>query len=147
MSQAADNLNFHEDLRSHQQTKIPSDRVFGFTLAAVLATIGALHLFISFGWFSFAFLVLCAVTFGATLIKPEWIGAVKNVFLKIAPKISAVVTPVLMGFIFIVCFIPGAYVLRLMHKDLIEKRPDPYRLTYWEKRGDSGLPYPMKYQF
>ncbi len=147
MSQTPENLNFHEDLRSHQQTKIPSDRVFGFTLAGVLGIIGVLHLLISFGWFSCALLTLSSVTLGITFKKTAWIEPVKNIFLKIAPKISAVITPVLMGFIFVVCFIPGAYVLRLMQKDLIEKRPDPYRITYWEKRRDHDLPNPMKYQF
>lgn len=121
--------------------------MFGYTLAGVLGIISALHIFISHGWFSFLLLALCLVSLAITFKKPSWMLPVKNIFLKIAPKISAVFTPILMGFLFAVCFIPGAYVMRLMHKDLIEKRPDPYRISYWEKRGDNPLPDPMKYQF
>jgi hypothetical protein len=139
--------NFHETYKSLETIKTPSDRAFGLTLSAILFTIGALKTILWSWWIGGFFIGLSAILLALTFYRTGIVGKIKHGFLKIAPVIARVLNPVLMALLYAMCFIPGGFAMRLFRYDPLKRAYDPYAVSYWQKREDSGLPDPMKYQF
>ena len=139
--------NFHETYKSLETIKTPSDRTFGLMLAAILFSIGILKTILWNWWIGGFFIGLAAIVLALTLYHTGIVGKLKHGFLKIAPVIARVLNPVLMAILYALCFIPGGLIMRLLRHDPLKRAYDPYAVSYWQKREDSGLPDPMKYQF
>ncbi|MFA5593146.1 MAG: hypothetical protein WC989_07515 [Micavibrio sp.] len=140
--------NFHEDYdKSAPEAPALSDRNFGLASGGILFAAGLIKL-LSLGWIiAWVFLLGGACLIAASLIKPSLLAAAKNGFLKAAPFIARVLNPVLMGIVFIVCFVPAGLIMRLIRRDALHQKYDPILSSYWVKPDRNDLPDPMKYQF
>ena len=140
--------NFHEDYQDHFSAPDLPTKIFGFTAGVILCTIGLIK-GLGFGWWIAAgFFILMGCSLIATaFFRPHYLETPKAMFLKIAPMIARVMNPVLMGFIYLLCFIPGGLILKALKRDPLHRAYSPYATTYWTRREKHGLPYPMKYQF
>ena len=125
----------------------PSDRNFGFTMAAVFALIG------SFGLYkgsSHAPLWLCiaAIFAGLTLWRPQSLNPANRAWLKLGLLMYRVVNPVIMAILFFGAMLPIGLLMRLFGKDFLKLERVSSLPTYWLPRSDPRPPSEsMRQQF
>ena len=57
-----------------------------------------------------------------------------QLWFKFGMILGAIVAPIVMGFVFFLVVTPIGFIMRIMGKDLLKKRYDKKRGTYWIKR-------------
>ena len=118
-------------------SKIPTDRNFGFTFAAVSAVLGA--------WLTWkshrlgvpalvlaGIFALTAVTFSRVL------HPLNVVWMRFGELLNRIVSPVVLGIIFFGIFAPIGLLFRLMGRDVLQRSFDPKRSSYWQQRTPPG---------
>jgi hypothetical protein len=125
----------------------PSDRNFGFTMAAVFALIGCLGLYKGSShapiWLGIA--VLFA---GLTLWRPQSLGLANRAWLKLGLLMYRVVNPVVMAILFFGAVLPIGLAMRMFGKDFLRLRREASAPTYWLPRSDPRPPSEsMRQQF
>ena len=113
----------------------PSDRNFGFTMAAVFALIGSVGLY---GGSSHApvGLGIAAVFAALTLWRPQTLATANRVWLKLGLLMYRVVNPVIMAILFFAVILPIGFAMRLFGKDFLRLKRDRSLTTYWLPRTD-----------
>ena len=92
----------------------------------------------AFGWHrwhspaSLALLVVAAVMFALALLWPRAWAPIQAVLDRTARGITTVVTWILLGAVFVVCFLPGRLFLVLLRRDPLRRAWEPARPSYWE---------------
>ncbi len=125
----------------------PSDRNFGFTMAAVCALIGGLGLYKNS---SHAPIWLAAAVVFATLTlwRPQSLGPANRAWLKLGLLMYRVVNPVIMAILFFGAILPIGLIMRLFGKDFLRLARDRASPTYWLPRSDPRPPSEsMRQQF
>ena len=137
----------HEDFKRELPSTGPSDRSFGFTFAIFFAVIGLLPLLRhhSVRWWALA---LSAVMIVISLVKPAILHEANRLWMGLAAVLNRIVSPVVMGLVFLLAVFPTGLVLRMMGKDPLRRRFDPQADTYWLPRQPPGpAPESMSRQF
>jgi hypothetical protein len=140
-------LSLHEDLRREEHVKGSSNRSFGLVF-------GAFFLVVGFGpmvsgrepriW-SIALALLIVLV---SLLRPRILAPFNRLWLKAGLLLSKVVTPVVMGLLFVTTIVPMGLAMRLAGKDPLRRRRDPGAKSYWIERIPPGPPpESMKNQF
>ena len=125
----------------------PSDRNFGFTMAAVFALIGGYSLYKGTSHAPF-WLGAAAVFAGLTLWRPRWLNPANRAWLKLGLVMYHVVNPVIMALLFFIVILPIGLVMRLFGKDFLRLAWDRSSSTYWLSRADPRPPSEsMRQQF
>lgn len=129
---------------SAQRVKIGSERSFGLVFAGVFAVVGLfplLHEGAPRRWalgIGTVFLILA-------FLRPALLAPLNRLWFRFGLALGAVMTPVIMGLLFVVAVIPTALALKLFRKDPMQRRLAPGAATYWERRDKQ--PGPMRDQF
>jgi hypothetical protein len=113
----------------------PSDRNFGFTMAAVFALIGSVGLYIGSSHAP-VWLGIAAVFAGLTLWRPQTLAPANRVWLKLGLLMYRVVNPVIMAILFFAVILPIGLAMRLFGKDFLRLKRDRSLTTYWLPRTD-----------
>ena len=125
----------------------PSDRNFGFTMAAVCGLIGAYGLYRGSSHAPI-WLGIAAVFAGLTLLRPHWLNPANRAWLKLGLLMYRVVNPVIMAVLFFVAILPIGLIMRLFGKDFLKLARDRSSPTYWLPRSDPRPPSEsMRQQF
>ena len=124
-----------------------SDRSFGVVFAVVFVIVGAWPLLDGRSprlWaLGAAGLLALVATFGPWLLRP-----LNAVWIRFGEFLHRVVTPVIMGLVFILTVLPTALVMRALGKDPLRLKLDRDSATYWIERQPPGpVPQTMKRQF
>ncbi len=132
---------------SFDSPKIGSDRNFGI-LFAILFLVFGLWPVISGGpihpWSLIVFGFFLAVAF----FSPRFLAIPNKLWFRFGVLLGKVLTPIIMGVLFVAAIMPVALVLRLLGKDIIRLRSEPTLETYWLPKGPPGLtPGSLKDQF
>ena len=111
---------------------------FGMGLTVLLCLIGGWQLYkgnidVYVWFFGFAGLVLILSFFVPIILKPLY-----KVTHTVGNAIGWVSTRILLGIIFYIIFTPIGIMLRLIEKDLLDKRLDKDAKSYWNKK-DNGV--------
>ena len=114
----------------------PSDRNFGFTMAAVFALIGSLGLYKGSSH-ALIWLGIAAVFAGLTLWRPQSLGVANRAWLKLGLLMYRVVNPVIMAILFFGAILPIGLAMRLFGKDFLSLQRDRASRSYWLPRSDS----------
>jgi len=125
----------------------PSDRNFGFTMAAVFALVGGFGLY---NGSSHAPLWLCiaAIFAGLTLWRPQSLNLANRAWFKLGLLMYRVVNPLIMVLLFFGTIVPIGLVMRLFGKDFLRLGRDRSLPTYWLPRSDPRPPSEsMRQQF
>ena len=125
----------------------PSDRNFGFTMAAVFALIGGFGLYKGA---SHAPLWLCiaAVFAGLTLWRPQSLNLANRAWLKLGLLMYRFVNPIIMAILFFGAMLPIGLLMRLFGKDFLKLERVSSLPTYWLPRSDPRPPSEsMRQQF
>lgn len=123
-----------------------SDRSFGLALAAVFTFIGCIPLLRGHPLRLWA-LELAILLFGTALLFPRLLTPFNRAWFRFGLLLHAVVTPVMMAFIFYGAVVPMAVVLRARGRDLLRLKPRKTTETYWIARPPGPARGSMSKQF
>ena len=109
---------------------MPSDRKFGWTFAVLFFLVGAF----AHPWMMAVGAVLAVVT----LTRAHWLTPLKVAWMRFGELLNKIVSPVVMGAIFFVVFMPVALFMRLTGRDALARRYEPALPSYWKRRDPPG---------
>jgi len=133
----------------HKPGKIvlPSDRSFGLLFTVVGALIGAWMLWRGNRFANVAFGV-AALFLIAALAYPPVLRPFNSAWMHLGWLLNRLVSPIVMGVIYFGLFTPIATVMRLRGRDVLQRRFDPARDSYWIDRdppGPDGSSFPRQF--
>ena len=131
---------------SFQRVAPPSDRKFGLTFAVVLVVIAARAWWLDRS--SVASLSIAAAAVGAALalFAPRALAASNRAWFRLGLLLSRIVSPVVVGAMFLLIVTPVAVVMRAAGRDALRLRGRAG--TYWIRRTPPGPPAEsFKHQF
>ena len=126
---------------------LPSNRSFGLTFTVVFALLGAWMAYRSSPHF-FVPLVASGLFLVATLAIPGALHPLNVAWMRLAVVLNRIVSPVVMGVIYFGVLTPVAAFMRLRGRDILHRRFDAGRASYWIKRdppGPDGSTFPRQF--
>jgi hypothetical protein len=129
----------HEDLSRDHAIKGPSDRSFGFVMAAffLLAGLAPLRHHLPVRIWALA-LALAFLAF--TVLRPSLLAPLNKAWMAIGLLLSRVVTPVVLGLMFYLVFTPVGFLYRLFGRDPLRLSFSKGTGSYWIERRPPGPP-------
>ena len=132
-------MSSHEDLSREDEVEGSSDRAFGFVFAAVFLIIAAFPLLHAGAprWWS----VGVAAAFGlVAVVKPVLLAGANKLWMKFGLLLAKVVSPIALGIVFYLVFMPIGLLMRVTGKDPLRLKFDPAATSYWIPREPPGPP-------
>lgn len=129
----------HEVVERSDDTKVGTDRNFGFVFAAFCAIIAGIQLWTSSGkhWLWLA----AASVFGVlALVAPRTLHPFNVLWFKFGMLLHHVVSPIVLGLMFYMVFTPIGWWMRAFGKRPLNLRFDNKLGTYWILRKPPGPP-------
>jgi cell division protein FtsW (lipid II flippase) len=127
----------HEDLSRNHRIQGPSDRSFGFVMAAFFVLLGLAplrhHLPVRI-WS----LALALVFLVFALLRPAVLAPLNKAWMALGLLLSRVVTPVVIGLMFYLVFTPVGFLYRLLGRDPLHLKFSNGTSSYWIKRDPPG---------
>lgn len=117
----------------------PALRRFGWVVGGVFVGIAVLILALNawtFGPWSMGLATVGMLLVGIGTVAPDALAPVFRVWMGIAVVLGAIMTRVILTLVFVLLMLPIAFVLRLVGKELMPKRPDPEAASYWLDRDE-----------
>ena len=117
----------------HTKIKISSNRNFGIVFFVVFLILGLWPL--TYGdqikiWFTIISLVFLILG----LINSKLLTPLNKLWFKFGIILGAIIAPIVMGIVFFLVLTPIGLVMKIMGKDLLSKKYDKKKRTYWIKR-------------
>lgn len=139
----------HETGGAASEAALPSNRHFGFVVGGVAAAIGAL-LLVARGPGVMSTLLLGAGTGLVVLASfaPGLLSWPNRLWMKLGFLLGLVMTPVVMGVVYVTTFLPLGLIMRLRGHDPLKRARNPEGESYWIVRTPPGPdPATMPNQF
>ncbi len=137
----------HETFSRDEKIVAGSDRSFGLVMAGALAAVSALNAWHAgrlWPWTG----ALAALFLVAALLRPALLNPINLLWLKFGLLLQKIVNPVVMALLFFGTVLPTGLVMRMMGKDPLRLKREPYAESYWIVRVPPGpSPETMKDQF
>lgn len=127
----------HDSVRSTVNAPRASNRSVGLVLAVVFGLIGAWPLFSDMPARSWSLGIACGLIVLA-LVLPRALTPVAWAWLGLGHILHFVVSPVVLGLIYLVAVIPTGLYVRLTGKDPLRLKRDPDAKSYWIERDPPG---------
>ena len=124
---------FHENLHENLDTKAVSPRAFGLTFAAVFLVIGA-WLSLRHGQLRIWSFLAGFIFLIAALMRPGLLGPLNRIWSFVGSVLHRVMTPVLMGLVFVFAVTPVALLRRAFGGSGLSLRFDSQLDSYWIAR-------------
>ena len=124
-----------------------SERSFGLVFGTLFAVIGLLPLFKGedLRWWASC---LAASFLAVALLRPAVLRPLNVVWFKFGLLLGHIITPLVMGLLYVLTVLPIGLYLRATERDLLRLRPQAAMKSYWIEREDSGpVKGSMKRQF
>jgi hypothetical protein len=129
----------HEDLTREEHVEGSSDRSFGFVFAVVFVIVAVWPLWHGGGlrWWS----VGVAAAFAVIAVAIPRVLAVPNrLWMKLGLLLGKIVSPIALGILFYLVFLPIGLLMRLAGKDPLKLKRDAAAASYWVDREPPGPP-------
>ena len=121
---------------SKTQIKISSNRNFGLVFFIVFLIVSLWPL--TYGEPIRIWLVIISMVFLILgLMNSKLLTPLNKLWFKFGMILGAIVTPIVMGLIFFLIVTPIGLIMRIMGKDLLNKKYEKKKETYWIKRDKS----------
>lgn len=134
----------HENLNRPEKIKYSTEKSFGFVFSAVFFLISVAPLLYSRP-FRFWFLIASSIFLAITLLDPARLRLLNRLWGKLGLLLNKIVSPVFLGILFFVAFLPVGLILRLFKKDILSLKFNKGLKSYWIT--PSTEPSTMKDQF
>lgn len=133
----ADKGSHHEKVQRHEVVQIGSDRSFGLVIGSAVAAIAVWP--ITRGqtphWWGVA---AAAVLLIAALVRPGVLQPLNRLWFKFGELLHRIVTPVILGVIYLTTIIPVGLAMRMLGKDPLQRAFEPGSESYWIDRDPPG---------
>lgn len=128
--------DLHELYRRNETQKIASERSFGIVFACVFVIVGLWPLWdsASVRWWSLA---IAAGFAAASFLFPASLSPLNRLWARFGALLHRVVSPVVLGFIYVIAVVPTGLVMRIAGYDPMDRTFDPEAESYWIER-DTG---------
>jgi hypothetical protein len=129
----------HEDLSRKQEVEGSSDRSFGLVFAAVFVLIGAWPLWQGAAprWWALGVAAACAAV---AVLRPGLLARPNRLWSRLGVLLGMLVSPIALGALFYLAFVPIGLLMRLAGKDPLRLRRDAGSASYWIPRRPPGPP-------
>lgn len=115
---------------SHTEVKIGSEKSFGIVFAIVFAIIGAWPI-LNGGGIRFWAAGIAIVFLGTAYLKPSLLAIPNKLWFRFGLLLNKIMSPIIMGLIFVLTVIPTGFVMRALGKDPLRKKMDTDAESYW----------------
>jgi hypothetical protein len=130
-------MSNHEPVHSHRRLKEGSNKTFGLTFAGVFLFIG-LWPFLRHDQSPRSWAIVVSIIFFAlSIFASHYLTHLNRLWFKLGLALHALVSPLIMGFLFFVAVTPMGIIMRLLGKDLLRLRRNNSQ-TYWLERNPKG---------
>ena len=116
--------------------KISSNRSFGLLFFVIFLVISLWPL-TSEGSIRIWSVIISSVFLILGLLNSKLLTPFNQLWFKFGMILGAIVSPIVMGIVFFLVVTPTGFILRIMGKDLLNKKYDKEKKTYWIKRDAS----------
>jgi hypothetical protein len=129
----------HEDLSRKQEVEGSSDRSFGLVFAAVFVLIGGWPLWHGAAprWWA---LGVAAAFAAVAALRPGLLARPNRLWSRLGVLLGMLVSPIALGALFYLAFVPIGLLMRLAGKDPLRLRRDAGSASYWIPRRPPGPP-------
>jgi hypothetical protein len=131
---------------SFDTPRIGSDRNFGLIFAAFFV-VPALWPVVRGNPIRVWSLIVAGLFFGAAIFLPRMLSVPNWLWFRFGLLLGKVLTPIIMGTLFLAAILPVALLLRLFRKDIIRLRSDPSLKSYWISKASDLTPESLNDQF
>jgi hypothetical protein len=129
------------------KAKAASNRAFGILIATVLALIAAYLYWVHRAGYV-PWLLGAAIFFPVALVMPRLLYPLKRLWLKLGNLLHVVISPVILGVLYVASIVSVGLIARLFGKDPLSLRTDDSARSYWIRREQPGpAPASLKNQF
>jgi hypothetical protein len=126
--------------------KSASNRSFGLLIAAVLALVAGWQL--ARGGAAVASLIAAAFFLVVAVAMPRLLLPLKRLWLKLGNVLHLVISPIVLGILYMFSIVTVGLLTRLFGKDLLSLKRDVAATSYWIRREPPGpSPHSLKKQF
>ena len=116
--------------------KISSNRSFGFLFFVVFIAVSLWPLKSQEDLRLWA-LILSLIFLVLGILNSKFLNPLNKLWYKFGILLGVIVTPFVMGFVFFIVITPIGLILKMMGKDVLSKKYDKKKSTYWIKRSTS----------
>ena len=116
--------------------KISSNRSFGITFFVVFIIL-SLWPELNDGQINIWLLLISLIFLALGLLKSNFLTPLNKLWFKFGMILGSVVSPVVMALVFFMVVTPTGLIMRAFGKDLLNKKHDKKKETYWIKRYNS----------
>lgn len=135
------------ELKAHTDVKMGSERSFGLVFAFVFAVIALWPVFKGNDLRIWASVISVAFAV-VSLVYPAVLKPLNRLWFRFGILLSKIVSPIVMGLIFVLTVIPIGLIRRMRHPDPLNQKIDPDAETYWVRRNtEESEPTSMRKQF
>lgn len=106
-------------------------RKFGLMFVAVFAIVAVWLR--AHSWALVAFPALAVATLVITFARPSLLAGPTRLWMKLAEVLHRIVSPIVLGVMYLVLFVPFGFARRLFGGDPLERRYDAELRSYWKK--------------
>ncbi len=132
------------EFNRHIETQIGSEKGFGIVFAIVFLLVGFFPLLNGDGvqylllldaenvhqWSLIVALVFLVLAY----LAPKTLSVPNKLWFKLGMALGAVVAPIVMALVYFIAVVPTGLIMRLMGKDLLQKKLNKKAKSYWIKR-------------
>jgi Saxitoxin biosynthesis operon protein SxtJ len=122
------------------EKKVASSRSFGLLFFAFFVIVGITNYWTGGHWYIF-WAAFAVGVLTISLLMPRLLAPLKKAWLKIGRALNFVVSPLVLGLVYVLAIIPVRSLIWLFGKDLLSLKHNPSARTYWISR-DLGGPAP-----
>ena len=144
----SENTNTHESLTNAIETKVGSERTFGFVFSVFFVLLGGWNLYKDkpeWGWCWIGLAGLFAIL---ALTFPRALKGANVLWFRFGLLLHKFISPLILGFLFFSTITPTALIMRMLGKDLLNLRLNSNAKSYWIHRNPPGPePKSMSNQF
>ena len=131
-------------MHHESKIKIGSNRNFGLVFFFVFLIVGLWPL-LNGGPFRIWSIVIAIIFLILGLVNSKLLTPLNKLWFKFGLFLGSIVSPIVMGIVFFLVITPTGFVMKIMGKDLLNKKKDNDKKSYWINR--SKTKSTMKQQF
>jgi hypothetical protein len=141
-------MSLHEPISSHRHQKPGSERAFGIVFGVVFSLIGLVPTVMHRAGPRWWALVIAVAFFAAAFLAPTMLRPLNKAWFRLGLLLNHVVSPVVLGVLYVVAFVPMGLFLRAAGKDPLRLKRNSAADSYWITRDPPGpAPGSMRRQF
>ena len=124
------------EIISHIKTETPSEKSFGIVFTIIFLLI-SLYSLIHGDSYHYWALIISVLFLCLALFIPRLLSAPNRIWFKFGLFLGSIIAPIIMIFVYFLTIFPTGIVMRLLGKDLLNKKLNKSSKSYWIERTDS----------